>query len=126
MSFPSTTNVTLISDAPSEIMLTGMSSLSSTENTLATIPRDFLRPSPTTQNIALSGSSSTSAIFFSYPEIASRFERESTVSERLTSDVAMTSTLVSCDAKTSKTRARKPCIINMRVDVIVMSVIPSL
>ena len=54
MSFPSTTNVTLISDAPSEIMLTGISPSSSAAKTLVTAPRVFFRRSPTTQKMALS------------------------------------------------------------------------
>src|SRR5688572_24508749 len=81
-------------------------------------------PSPTTQTMAMWSSRSTWANPDSPSTIAGNRRASSIVTDTVTSDVVTTSTEVLKRSNTSNRRRRKPCAINMRVDVMLTTVTP--
>src|SRR3989339_221886 len=118
------TRLMLISEAPWEIITTLMSARA--RKMRSAIPTVECICSPTMQRIALLFNTETSAnCSRSFTMSSSRFEL-SMVSDTATSEVATRSTGVVCLLKTEKIDSRKPYAISMRVDWMLMTVIPFL
>src|SRR5688572_16079923 len=93
-------------------------------STCAASAASSCRPSPTTQTMAMWSSRSTWANSDSASTIAGNRRASSIVTDTVTSDVVTTSTEVLKRSNTSNRRRRKPCAINMRVDVMLTTVTP--
>src|SRR5262245_8068534 len=121
---PSTMKLTLIAEAPCEIIETLICSM--LEKIREATPGVNFRFSPIRQINAASRSTETSPRDCRSAAIASRRRVSSIVIETLTSEVATMSTEVSCLSKTAKRRERNPWAISIRSDVTLMTVIPRL
>src|SRR5215813_3417411 len=116
------TKVRFMTEAPWLIMLTLISPRA--RNSLAATPGVNLRLSPTTQTMALPGSTLTSPMCLRSRRMASSRSVLSRVIETEVSEVVTTSIEVWCRSKTSKMVLKNPCAMIIRAEATFIMVTP--